>query len=125
MGVGEMRVDVRGVELPPGRTVLPVQIGFGEIQVLVPADTCVTAGGHIGMGTYNLGDGEQEGVDLDVEEGTAAAPGVAELHLVPDIDIGALTVGDRFFDHGPERWRERGFDTLEAGTNRLACLEAA
>ncbi len=36
MGVGSMRVDMRDVELPPGRTDLRLEIGMGEIQVLVP-----------------------------------------------------------------------------------------
>ena len=39
MGVGAMTVDLRDLELPPGRTDLPLEIGIGEIQVLVPA-TC-------------------------------------------------------------------------------------
>ena len=125
MGVGEMRVDVRDVELPPGRTDLPLEIGLGEVQVLVPDDICVTADGEIGVGAFNFGDGEQDGVDLEVREGPAAAPGVRELHLVPDLDVGELVVGNGSFeDHGPGRWRGR-FDPIEAGTNRLACLEPA
>jgi hypothetical protein len=126
MGLGSLKVDVRDVELPPGRTDLPLEIGMGEIQVLVPDDLCVTAEGDIGMGAFDLGGGEQGGVDLEVREGTGAEPGVRELHLEPDIGVGALLVGNDFFeDHGPDRWRDRGFDSLEAGTNRLACLEPA
>src|SRR5687767_2102809 len=63
MGLGEMRVDVRDVDFPPGRTELPLEIGMGEIQVLVPDDLCVTTEADIGMGAFDVGDGEQGGID--------------------------------------------------------------
>jgi len=126
MGLGSLRVDVRDVELPPGRTDLPLEIGMGEIQVLVPDDLCVTTEADIGMGAFDVGDGEQGGIDLEVDEGGRVEPGVPELHLVGDVGVGALFVGNEFFDrHGPDRWRDSDFDTLEAGTNRVACLREA
>jgi hypothetical protein len=126
MGLGEMRVDVRDVEFPPGRTELPLDIGMGEIQVLVPRDLCITTEADIGMGAFDVGDGEQGGVDLNVDEGGRVAPGVPELHLVADVGVGALFVGHEFFErHGPRRWNDGGFDALEPGTTRLACLETA
>src|SRR5215207_5809775 len=42
MGIGAMRVDLRDLELPPGRTDLDLELGLGEIQVLAPGDVCVT-----------------------------------------------------------------------------------
>ena len=126
MGLGAMRVDVRDVDFPPGRTELPLEIGMGEIQVLVPDDLCVTTEADIGMGAFDVGDGEQGGIDLDVDEGGRVEPGVPELHLVGDVGVGALFVGNEFFErHGPGRWRDSDFDSLEAGTNRVACLEEA
>jgi phage shock protein PspC (stress-responsive transcriptional regulator) len=122
MGLGEMRVDMREVDLPPGRTDLPLELGLGEVQVLVPRDLCVTTEADIGMGAFDVGDGEQGGVDLDVDEGPYVAPGVPELHVVADIGVGALFVGHDFFErHGPGRWNDGDFDRIDSSANRLAC----
>jgi phage shock protein PspC (stress-responsive transcriptional regulator) len=120
MGVGSMRVDLRDVELPPGRTDLPLQIGMGEIQVLVPQDMCVVTDAAISMGAANTGHGEEGGVDIDVHDGPVPDPGVAYVRIDADLGIGALHVGDRFRDqgHGPGWWRD---GELYAGTSRAAC----
>ena len=129
MGVGSMKVDMRDVELPPGRTDLRLEIGMGEIQVLVPQDTCVTTEAEIGAGVVNVGDGDQGGIDVDVRDDRRVAPGVPQLHVIADIGLGAVQVGDRFFDwHGPGRFGPdfgEEFDALETGTSRVACLGAA
>ena len=125
MGVGSMRVDVRDVELPPGRTDLPLEIGMGEIEVLVPDDVCVTTEAEVGIGEVNVGDGPQGGIDIDVSDDRFVAPGVRHLHLIADVGVGGVTVGDSFFDFpGRGRWGD-DFDSLEAGTSRAACLGTA
>ena len=126
MGVGSMKVDMRDVELPPGRTDLRLEIGIGEIQVLVPDDLCVTTDAEVGVGVVNAGEGEQGGIDLDVQDDPRVAPGVRRLHLIADIGMGAVMVGDGFFDwDGPGGWRGDDFDALRTGTNRAACLGTA
>ena len=131
MGVGEMRVDLRDVELPPGRTDLRLDMGLGEIQVLVPDDLCVTTHADVGLGAVDTGEGEQAGVDLDVDDDQRVAPGVRHVHLDVDLDVGELRVGDRFFDFGPgNRWNHDGFDgfdeiDLEGGRNPAACAGTA
>jgi phage shock protein PspC (stress-responsive transcriptional regulator) len=129
MGVGSMKVDMRDVELPPGRTDLRLEIGMGEIQVLVPQDTCVTTEAEVGVGVVNVGGGDQGGIDVDVRDDRRVEPGVPQLHVIADVGMGAVQVGDRFFDwHGPGRFGA-GFDddfaSLETGTSRVACLGAA
>jgi phage shock protein PspC (stress-responsive transcriptional regulator) len=122
MGVGSMRVDMRDVDLPAGRTDLRLDLGMGEIQVIVPDDLCVTTDAQIGMGEIDAGNGDQGGIDLDVIDHRTVAPGVPHLHIVADVGLGAVHVGDRFFGFdGPRRWRGGDFDALDAGTNRLAC----
>ena len=127
MGVGSMAVDMRDVELPPGRTDLRVEIGMGEIQVLVPEDLCVTTDAEIGAGVVNAGDGDQGGIDVYVTDRLDVAPGVPHLRVVADVGLGAVHVGDRLFEwDGPGRWHGGdGLDSLEPGTNRAACLGPA
>ena len=125
MGVGSLKVDMRDVDLPTGRTDLPLEIGMGEIQVLVPEGTCVTTDADVGVGAINVGDGEQGGIDVDVDSDRHVAPGVAELHVIADVGIGHVVVGDRFYDFdGPGRWRD-DFDTLDFGTSATACRGTA
>jgi phage shock protein PspC (stress-responsive transcriptional regulator) len=122
MGVGSMKVDMRDVELPAGRTDLRLQIGIGEIEVLVPANTCVTTDAEVGAGVVNAGDGEQGGIDLDVADAPGVAAGVAQLHVLADVGMGAVLVGDRFFAlDRPGGWGDDDFQALETATNRAAC----
>jgi phage shock protein PspC (stress-responsive transcriptional regulator) len=126
MGVGSMKVDMRDVDLPAGRTDLRLDLGMGEIQVLVPEDTCVTTDAEVGVGAVNVGDGDQGGIDVDVSDDRSAAPGVEELHVIADVGIGHVAVGDRFFDwHGPGGWRDEAFDALRTGTSSAACRGTA
>ena len=126
MGLGSMRVDVRGVDLPAGRTDLPLDIGMGEMRVIVPDDVCVTTNADVGVGAVDVGDGEQGGIDFDLDEDDRmVAPGVEHLHLIADVGVGYLQVGDEFHEfRGPGSWRD-DFDSLESGTSRVACLGAA
>jgi hypothetical protein len=123
MGIGAMRVDLRDLELPPGRTELPLELGLGEIQVAVPDDMCVIADAAISLGTVDTGDGEHGGADIDVEERRTPAPGVPYVHIDADVGVGALLVGDRFRGwDGPGRWNhDERFDSLEPGTSSAAC----
>jgi phage shock protein PspC (stress-responsive transcriptional regulator) len=124
MGAGRMTVDLRGVKFPPGRTDLPLDLGVGEVQVIVPRDLCVTTDSHVGVGAIDVGDGGQGGVDFDVDDRQAVAPGTAQLRVVGDVGIGALRIGDRWTraGRGPHGFRE--LELTRTGTNRLAC-EAA
>jgi hypothetical protein len=123
MGAGSMKVDLRDVVLPQGRTDLPLKLGLGEIQVLVPEDMCVTSDAHIGMGAMNSGEGEQGGVDVDVNDRPFVAPGVKQLHIDADIGVGALEVGDSFSDW--DHWSDDHWDEVRTGTSRVACRGAA
>ena len=126
MGGGSMNVDLRDVDLPAGRTDLRVEIGMGEIRLLVPDDVCVTTDAKIGVGAVNVGDGEEGGVDVDVTDRRTVDPDVPHLHVIADVGLGAVHVGDRFFHwDGPGDWRRDRFDELETGTSRAACLGAA
>ncbi len=105
MGAGSMRVDLRDVEFPPGRTTLPLELGAGEIQVLVPDDLCVLTDAKVRMGAVDGGNDEQGGVDLDIVDRRAVVPGTPTVRLDVDLGLGAVRVGDYFTDrHGPGEW---------------------
>src|SRR3712207_5804485 len=128
MGMGSMKVDLRDVQLPPGRTDLHLDMGFGEIVVLVPGDMCVTSHADVRFGAVNVGDGEQAGVDIEDDFGPRlVAPGVAQLHLDVNLGMGEFRLGDSFFRFGPDSpfRNSESFDDLQAGTNEAACRAAS
>jgi len=123
MGAGAMTVDLRDLDLPAGRTDLRLELGMGEIRVLVPDDLCVTTDASLGMGAVLTGDGERGGVDIDVVERRPVAPGIPHLHLDSDIGVGAIRVGNRFVDWGrnDRRGNLDDFGDLGSATSRAAC----
>lgn len=115
MGVGSMRVDLRGLDLPAGRSDLSLDMGLGEIQVLVPDGMCVTTEAHAGMGAIDTGDGEEGGVDIDVRDVPRVASEEPRLHLVAGVGVGAIHVGDRWTSwDGPHRSRRGGAEAWRA-----------
>jgi phage shock protein PspC (stress-responsive transcriptional regulator) len=80
LGVGEMVVDLRDLELPAGRTEVNVRVGMGEARVLVPADLCVSINGDIGIGAADIPERFDEGPDISIRE--------APKQLVIDANLG-------------------------------------
>jgi phage shock protein PspC (stress-responsive transcriptional regulator) len=124
IGAGRMTVDLSDVKFPPGRTDLPLKLGVGEVQVLVPRDLCVTTDAHVGVGAIYGGEDTQDGVDVDVADRRSVAPGTAQLRVIGDLGIGALRIGDHWTQaaRGPHGFRQ--LELTRTGTSRAAC-EAA
>ena len=128
MGVGRDEGRHARLDLPPGRTDLRVEIGMGEIEVLVPAASASRPRPRSASALVNAGDGDQGGVDLDIDDDRdRVAPGVRQLHVIADVGIGRLHVGDRFVD-----WRRGRPGSLattsrccRALPSRVACVGAA
>ena len=103
LGIGEMVIDLRNVELPAGRTDMHVDLGVGHAVVRVPEDTCVTSNVEIGVGQASVLDRGSGGVDVALAESPVPSSGQSELHVDADIGIGALNVrrgNDPLFDRG-------------------------
>jgi hypothetical protein len=99
LGIGEGRLDLRELELPPGGSAdVTASIGLGELKVLVPDSYDVNLVADISLGKIqvngeDLGDGNDQSVDtfLDVPDET----GTLDLNL--DVGVGQITV-----NHGLE-----------------------
>lgn len=127
LGVGRLAVDLRNIDWTPGRVVhLDARLGIGEIVVAVPADVCVEADAHAGVGVLRVAGQRAEGPgsDLMVAAGSDATP---RLVLDADVDMGAIrVVNDDFFtlDIGDEQrgWRDDdGDDARYRDANAEAC----
>lgn len=92
LGVGQLVVDLRDVDLPAGRTNLAVDVGVGEAIVLVPDDACVSSDVNIGVGHSEVLGRDSDGVDVAYAASAAPDAGAPEVRVDADIGIGALQV---------------------------------
>jgi phage shock protein PspC (stress-responsive transcriptional regulator) len=123
MGAGSMHVDLREVDVPAGRTVLPLKLGMGEIQVIADPDVCLTTEAKISLGGVDSNGDKQGGADLDVDDDIPVGPDAHEVHVVADLGIGHLLVGE---EPSFSKWPEGpGVDPLYEKRNRINCRGAA
>ena len=92
IGMGELDVDLRDLDLPNGRTEMAVDAGIGEVVVYVPAEACVTSDVTIGAGLADVLDRDNEGVDVAVAESGNEPAARPTLHIDADIGLGVLEV---------------------------------
>jgi phage shock protein PspC (stress-responsive transcriptional regulator) len=138
LGIGELRLDLTQVDLPPGRTPLKLDIGIGSLRVVVPDDVCVASNVRVGAGYARVLDRDSGGLDVDWRRSPADTGGVKRLVIDGDVGIGELQVvnnrseftdwehddrfDQRFQDHGPFDNRSEVIPDSDANS---ACLEAA
>jgi phage shock protein PspC (stress-responsive transcriptional regulator) len=125
IGIGDLDVDLRDLDLPAGRTNVALDVGMGEAVVWVPEDACVTSDVQIGVGAADVFDRDQGGVDVSHEDSAAARPGQSEVHIDADVGIGVIeVVREGFlrdgFDHdgfGRDRfrWDDQAIDSRDEG----------
>jgi phage shock protein PspC (stress-responsive transcriptional regulator) len=125
LGMGELVVDLRDTNLPPGDTPLDLRLGMGQITVLVPEDVCVATNAEVGAGDVDVFDRGSEGVDIDWRDSPSASPGGSRVVLDAEIGLGALLVGherlDRAgFDRFGEGFADRFGDEVNSGCSQRA-----
>ena len=101
--MGELIVDLRDADLPPGRTDMHVDVGVGHAVVRVAEDVCVTSDVEVGIGQASVFDDGSGGVDVAFDQAAAPAAGAPVLHLDADVGIGAINVrrgDDPLWDRG-------------------------
>jgi phage shock protein PspC (stress-responsive transcriptional regulator) len=122
VGAGEVRIDMRDVDLPAGTTDVAFDVGMGYVELLVPPDACVASDIDIGVGYAGTLGHEHGGFGVDVDERPVPPSGAKTLRIAADVGLGAievarspeeLHVGDR------DRWRERNRGPITAAD--VAC----
>jgi len=84
LGIGELRLDLSGLELPVGETHVRASVDIGRLEVTVPSDAALQARGEARFGEVELLGGLREGRDV---ESTVHEDG--ERILVVDGHVGA------------------------------------
>lgn len=93
LGMGELTIDLRQTDLPPGDVPLDLDLGIGDARVIVPDDVCVATDAAVGIGEVKTFERGNEGIDVDVEDLPDAAPDVTRLLVKADVGVGSLRIG--------------------------------
>jgi phage shock protein PspC (stress-responsive transcriptional regulator) len=139
LGIGQMRLDLTHVDLPPGRTPLKLDMGVGSVRMVVPDDVCVASKVKVGAGYARILDRDSGGLDVDWRQSPEESTGVKRLVIDGDVGIGEIQVvnsrsgfstWDRHMEFDDQF--NRRFDThvgsidpLSGSDANSACTEAA
>jgi phage shock protein PspC (stress-responsive transcriptional regulator) len=89
LGVGSLRLDLGGVQIPRGETDVNARVGIGELEVTVPPDVALRVKGDAQVGAVDVFDRHAEGHDAAVTvTGTGGRVLVLDLHA----GLGQVTV---------------------------------
>ncbi|HZA40309.1 MAG TPA: LiaF domain-containing protein [Actinomycetota bacterium] len=93
LGVGQLNVDLRNLDLEVGATRIRAQVGIGQLVVRVPANAAVRAHGRSGIGNVRVLRCEASGVGADRECETDGYPEADEqVSLELEVGIGQIEV---------------------------------
>jgi phage shock protein PspC (stress-responsive transcriptional regulator) len=92
IGAGDVDLDLRGMELPPGRTNVKLVVGIGSAKVRVPNGVCVSTDAQVGAGDADLPDRDRHGFDLAIADAGTPHAGAPLLHVQADVGLGYLQV---------------------------------
>ncbi len=93
LGIGELIVDLRQTDLPPGDVPLEIDLGVGDARVIVPEDVCVGTDAQVGVGEIRTFGQHNEGVDVDYDDLPDAAPSTTRLLVKAEIGVGSIRIG--------------------------------
>jgi phage shock protein PspC (stress-responsive transcriptional regulator) len=100
VGIGGLDLDLRGIELPAGRTDVTIDVGLGVARISVPTGVCVTSDVTVGAGAADVFDHVNDGIDVAFADGGAPSPGQPRLHVDANIGAGQLDITRGDFDAG-------------------------
>jgi len=123
LGMGELVVDLRQTDLPPGDVPLQIDLGIGEARVVVPDDICVATDAQVGVGEARTFDRHNQGVDVDLDDRPDARPAITRLVVKADVGVGSLRIGQSGTDLGFDRGHfDFGRSDDDLGTNRACAV---
>jgi phage shock protein PspC (stress-responsive transcriptional regulator) len=94
LGAGDLNLDLRGLELPAGRTDVKVVVGVGDARVRLPRGACSATDAQIGAGATDLPDRTQHGFDVAVADAAVPHADRPMVHIDANVGLGYLRVED-------------------------------
>jgi phage shock protein PspC (stress-responsive transcriptional regulator) len=125
LGVGQLVVDLRDTDLPPGDVPLEMDVGVGEARLIVPEDVCVATTADVGMGNVHVFGRDNGGIDVEFDDHERADADITRLLLDAQVGMGEVRVHDQQseFDLADPGFDEDEFDPI--GTGNAACAVRA
>ena len=118
LGIGELIVDLRQTDLPPGDVPLEIDLGVGDARVIVPEDVCVATDAQVGVGEIRTFGQHNEGVDVDYDDLRDAAPSTTRLLVKAEVGVGSIRIGHSGTDLDLDRGHfDFGAEDPELGRN--------
>jgi phage shock protein PspC (stress-responsive transcriptional regulator) len=94
IGAGDLELDLRALELPPGRTNVKVVVGVGDARVRLPHGACAITDAQIGAGAADLPDRSPHGFDVAVADAAVPRADRPQVHVDANVGLGYLRVED-------------------------------
>jgi phage shock protein PspC (stress-responsive transcriptional regulator) len=92
VAVGELRLDLRDVELPAGETRIDADVGIGELTISVPDDVNVVVDASTGAGHIEVLGRVNDGWDEQLHVSEQSAGSTSTLFLDAHVGVGDLDV---------------------------------
>jgi hypothetical protein len=92
LGVGQLIVDLRDAKLPAGDRRVHIDLGVGQVVLVVPRDVCVATSARLGAGEVDVFDRNSAGVDVDWQDERTAPANRTRLVVDGDVGVGQLAV---------------------------------
>ena len=91
LGMGQLNLDLRAVDLPAGQTDVRLRVGLGEAHLQVPSGVCVATDAQVGVGAVDIPERAGDGADVTVME---AAPKESRktLRVTADVGVGHVLI---------------------------------
>jgi phage shock protein PspC (stress-responsive transcriptional regulator) len=97
LGIGQMKVDLRELDIPAGETVrVPAELGLGQLIVSVPSGACVTGHAEAKGGDLRVRGESNTGASPEFDRGDPApGPKLPQVEIDAELQFGQLVVTDR------------------------------
>ncbi len=69
-GIGNLDIDLRDVEFPPGEHVITIEHGIGYAHVQLPADVSYSTNGEVSIGKLSVGGQDDSGFNTTIDAET-------------------------------------------------------
>ena len=111
LGVGQMKVDLRQLELRRGETLdVPVKLGLGQLIVSVPSEVCVSGHGEAKGGELVVRGVSNSGASAEFDRDVPPGLNIPTIDIDAELQFGQLIVTDRdpvtVSEIGHETWDE-------------------
>jgi hypothetical protein len=92
LAVGNLHLDLRQLQVPPGTTTVEARVGIGELFVDLPGGVAVEVDARSGLGQVRALDWEEGGLGSRVEATAQDGPGDRRLVLDLRVGVGQVEV---------------------------------